>query len=181
MAEAINFIIREGFMAKIHNVEGDILLSRAQVIAHGVAPGDHFGTGLALALRERWPSLAKDFRHYCHLEHPKPGEIWAWRGAGGEGNAGWIVNLLTQEPATTASHHPGKASAEYVGRTLRALARYAEEEKVASLALPRLATGVGGLMWDEVAPLIERRLADLDIPVFVYVVYHKGRKADEPG
>jgi O-acetyl-ADP-ribose deacetylase (regulator of RNase III) len=45
----------------IHEVAGDILLSTAQAIAHGVAPNDHFDSGLALGLREKWPSMAKDF------------------------------------------------------------------------------------------------------------------------
>ncbi|MGV2462925.1 UNVERIFIED_CONTAM: Appr-1-p processing protein, partial [Pseudomonas aeruginosa] len=47
----------------IREVEGDILLSGAQVIAHGIAPQDHFDSGLALALRERWPSMVRDYRH----------------------------------------------------------------------------------------------------------------------
>ncbi|HRA21754.1 MAG TPA: Appr-1-p processing protein, partial [Anaerolineae bacterium] len=38
----------------IHELSGDILLSQAKAVAHGVAPNDHFGSGLALALRERW-------------------------------------------------------------------------------------------------------------------------------
>ncbi len=37
----------------IHDVSGDILLSSAQVIAHGVAPNDLFHSGLALSLREK--------------------------------------------------------------------------------------------------------------------------------
>ena len=35
----------------IREVEGDILLSDAQVIAHGIATADPFDSGLALALR----------------------------------------------------------------------------------------------------------------------------------
>lgn len=168
-------------MAKIYEIEGDILLSGAEAIAHGVAPGDHFDTGLALALRERFPSLAKDFRHYGRLDHPKPGTIWAWGGVSDDGGAVRIVSLLTQEPAENALGRPGKASLSHVGHALHALARHAKEERIASLALPRLATGVGGLDWTDVKPLIERHLGELDIPVYVYVVYHKGEKAREPG
>lgn len=36
----------------IHEVQGDILLTDAQAIAHGVSPNDHFDVGLARALRE---------------------------------------------------------------------------------------------------------------------------------
>jgi len=70
----------------LKEVSGDILLSKAEAIAHGVAPGDHFNQGLALSLREHYPAMAKDFRHYCQLSHPKPGEIWASRGRGSKLN-----------------------------------------------------------------------------------------------
>ena len=63
----------------ITEVQGDILLSKAAAIAHGVAPNDHFDSGLALSLRERWPAMVKDFRHYCQTSHPKSGEIWPVR------------------------------------------------------------------------------------------------------
>ena len=52
-------------------VTGDILLTKAQVIVHGVAPNDDFHQGLALSLREQWPALYKDFRHYCKTTHIK--------------------------------------------------------------------------------------------------------------
>jgi len=45
--------------------------------------------------------------------------------------------------------------------------------------LPRLATGVGGLDWDQVKPLTQSQLGELGIPVYVYVVYHAGQEAEE--
>lgn len=64
----------------ITRASGDILLTEAQAIAHGTAPNDHFNQGLALALRERFPAMAKDFRHFCHQEHPRPGRPGCGRG-----------------------------------------------------------------------------------------------------
>ncbi|MCB9990959.1 MAG: macro domain-containing protein [Rhodospirillales bacterium] len=158
----------------IKKVSGDILLTKAQAIAHGVAPHDHFNQGLALALRERFPAMAKDFRHYCHQENPKPGESWLWGGA-----EGVIVCLMTQEPAADAKGHPGKATTGYVGHALKALRKIIDDENLQSVALPRIATGVGGLDWGEVEPLIEQYLGDLDIPVIIYETYNKGETADE--
>lgn len=43
----------------IKEVTGDILLSKADLLAHGISAFDPFDSGLALALRERWPSLVK--------------------------------------------------------------------------------------------------------------------------
>lgn len=158
----------------IKEVSGDILLSGAQVIAHGVAPGDHFNQGLALSLRERYPAMARDFRHYCQTRSPKPGELWAWAGADGKR----IVNLLTQEPPASKQSHPGPATTHNVNSALRALRALIEKEGFESVAIPRLATGVGGLEWDEVQPLIEKNLGDLAIPIFVYTTYRAGEAGE---
>jgi O-acetyl-ADP-ribose deacetylase (regulator of RNase III) len=158
----------------IHNVSGDLLESQAKLICHGVAPGDHFSQGLALGLRERWPSLYKDFRHYCQTHHPKPGGLWMWHGPGIN-----VANLLTQEDSYTPGSKPGVAHLEFVNSALRELRKEIVAEGYESLALPRLATGVGRLDWDEVAPLIAKHLGDLGIPIFVYTTYHKGEKAQE--
>ena len=80
----------------IVEVSGDLLLSQSQAIAHGVAPNDPFHSGLALALREKWPAMYKDFRHYCQTSHPKPGTIWEWAGVSDHGPVR-IVALFTQE------------------------------------------------------------------------------------
>jgi O-acetyl-ADP-ribose deacetylase (regulator of RNase III) len=160
----------------IHEVSGDILHSRAQAIAHGVAPNDDFHTGLALSLREHAPALYKDFRHYCQSTHPKAGGLWTWAGADGRR----IVNLFTQDAAE--GHHggkPGKASLTNVRHALKALRNEIEAQKIASIALPRLATGVGGLAWADVRPLVQEALADAGIPVYVYATYHAGVVADE--
>ena len=159
----------------LHYVAGDILLSKATAIAHGVAPNDHFDSGLALSLREQWPAMYKDFRHYCHGGKCKPGGIWAWAGADGSR----IVSLLTQDPPPSQNQRPGPATVTHVNHALHALEQFVTAEKITSLALPRLATGVGRLSWDDVKPLIEKHLSSLAIPIYVYETYHAGQAANE--
>jgi O-acetyl-ADP-ribose deacetylase (regulator of RNase III) len=160
----------------LHEVTGDILLSNAGAVAHGVAPNDGHNQGLALSLRENWPAMYKDFRHYCQTTHPKAGGMWAWAGAEGKR----VVALFTQDAAYGQGAKPGRANSENLNHSLKALRKWVEDEKLASLALPRVATGVGGMDWNEVRPLIEKHLGDLAIPVYLYVTYHKGEKAAEP-
>jgi hypothetical protein len=62
----------------IHSLEGDLLLSKAELLAHGVAPNDDFKQGLARALREKFPAMYKDFRHHCHQSTPKCGTGTSW-------------------------------------------------------------------------------------------------------
>ncbi len=159
----------------IKDVSGDILLSKAGAIAHGVAPLDDFKQGLALSLREQWPGMYKDFRHYCQSQSPKTGEVWAWKGV----NAPVIFSLLTQEPAPHGQGHPGKATLPHVNHALQALKKEVQAQGVKSLAITRLATGVGGLKWEEVQPLIRQVLGDLKIPVYIYSTYKKGLAAQE--
>lgn len=159
----------------IRYVTGDILLSQASVIAHGVAPNDDFGQGLAHSLREFSPAMYKDFRHFCQSTHPKPGTLWTWGGVGGAR----IVALFTQEGAYEHGAKPGRATTANVNHALRALVQEVQKEGWPSLALPRLATGVGGLDWAAVKPLLEQQLGGLDIPVIVYETYQKGEPAKE--
>jgi O-acetyl-ADP-ribose deacetylase (regulator of RNase III) len=162
-------------MQMLHEVTGDILLSKANAIAHGVAPNDHFNQGLALSLREQWPSMYKDFRHFEKQTTPAPGSIWAWMGSGGQR----VISLFTQERGIGHGDHAGKASLTHVGHALKALSHFVVEEQISSLALPRLATGVGGLAWKDVYALVTQHLGKLEIPVFIYTTYVKSQPADE--
>lgn len=166
----------------IHELTGDLLLSKADVLAHGVAPDDDFKNGLALALRERFPAMYKDFRHWCKTQHPKAGSAWLWRGVDGAGKPVRIVALLTQEPPAHAGGHPGKAHTEYVNHALHELKKLllAEKEAVHTVAMPAIATGVGGIEWQHVAPLLRTQLAGLPVQVFVYTHYTPGVAGKEP-
>lgn len=154
----------------IKEVIGDILLSRADAMAHGVAPHDDFKQGLALALREKWPAMYKDFRHFCKTKNPESGSLWLWQGVGGFK----CFNLFTQQAPVRDGDRPGRADLVKVNHCLKELRRAVEAEGIRSLALPRLATGVGGLDWKDVSPLIENHLGDLDFPVYVYTTYQSG-------
>jgi O-acetyl-ADP-ribose deacetylase (regulator of RNase III) len=167
--------LKEKESKMIKEVQGDILLSKAQVLAHGVAPNDDFKNGLAFSLKEKYPKLYKDFRHFSHDNHPKEGTLWSWTGEDQRS----FIQLFTQEHAPSKQAHPGRAKTSYVNSTLKNLRKYIEDNGVKSIALPRLATGVGGLDWDEVKPLIENHLGSLDIPVYIYTTFKKDQEADE--
>lgn len=160
----------------IHEVEGDILLSSAEAIAHGIAANDPMNQGLAAALHKNYPAMHKDFHRWCHHQHPKLGSAWVWSGAGGVR----IINLITQEGGYEHGSKPGKASVSSVNHALRSLKKVIEDEGLASVALPRLATGVGGLDWADVQPLIHNQLADSPATIYVYSQYVPGKRATEP-
>ena len=160
----------------IHEVEGDILLTGADAIAHGVAANDPMSQGLAKSLHERYPAMHKDFHHWCRQQHPKLGSAFLWSGAGHVR----LINLLTQEGGYEHGSKPGGASTSSVNHALHALKKVISDEGLGSVALPRLATGVGGLDWKEVRPLILSQLGDVDADIYVYARYVPGKKATEP-
>jgi O-acetyl-ADP-ribose deacetylase (regulator of RNase III) len=153
----------------IHEVEGDILQTKAEAIAQGVAANDPMTQGLAAALHERYPAMHKDFHHWCRTEHPKLGSAWVWSGAGGVR----VINLITQDGGYEHGSKRQAATVSDVNHALRALRKLIEREHIASVALPRL----GGLDWSEVRPLIENQLGDVAAEVYVYREHAPG-KAD---
>jgi O-acetyl-ADP-ribose deacetylase (regulator of RNase III) len=165
-----------GAARMIHEVEGDILKTAAAAIAHGVAANDPMNQGLAAALHQLYPAMHKDFHHWCRQHHPKLGSAWIWSGAGGAR----VINLITQDGGYEHGSKPQKASTSSVNHALRALRKIVADEGLVSVALPRLATGVGGLDWSVVKPLIHQQLGDVDANVYVYQLYVPDQKATEP-
>jgi O-acetyl-ADP-ribose deacetylase (regulator of RNase III) len=160
----------------IHEVAGDILETTAEAIVQGVAANDPMKQGLAAALHERYQAMHKDFHHWCRQQHPKLGSAWIWSGPGGVR----VINLITQDGGYEHGSKPQRASVSTVNHALRSLRKLLADEGIASAALPRLATGVGGLDWAEVRPLVESQLGDIAADVYVYSEYVPGQKAAEP-
>jgi O-acetyl-ADP-ribose deacetylase (regulator of RNase III) len=159
----------------IKEVTGDILLTKAEALVHGVAVNDNFKQGLALSLREAWPSFYKDFRHFCHSGSAKTGSLWSWKGPGKP----WVISLFTQNEAPFEGVNPGKATVENINHALHALKKEISEKKLKSIAITKLATGVGGLDWNNVSPIIKDVLKDMAVTVYVYSHYEKGKTAVE--
>ena len=161
----------------IYEVSGDILLSKADAITHGVAANDPMDHGLALSLHRNYPAMHKDFHHWCHVQHPKPGEAWVWGGTDGAR----VICLLTQDGGYGHGAKPGRATVSNVNHALRSLKKIVVKEDLSSIAIPRLATGIGGLDWSDVLPLINSQLGELDANVYVYSEFVPEKQAQEPG
>jgi len=58
-----------------------------------------------------------------------------------------FINLITQEGLDSHDYRLGKATLTTFTHALHALVKVIEHEKINSLALPKLATGIGGLEW----------------------------------
>lgn len=151
----------------LKEVEGDILLTKAQAFAHGVAVNDDFKHGLSLQLKEQWPALYKDFRHFCKTHSPKEGDIWSWKGPG----TPVIFQLFTQSASKVEGGIPSKASISHLNHALKKLVKELNHQSITSLAITKIGTGVGGLNWSEVQDTLKKDLSSYEGQVFIYANY----------
>ena len=160
----------------IYEVEGDLMLSRAQLLAQGVATFDPMNQGFARKLHERYPGMVRDFQQWCEQEDPQPGQIWLW----GEPDQQQVVNLIThagdRDPA-----RGGRPDKIALNRALRALNQLYAEIRFKSLAMPTIGAGENALDWAVVRDMMHAQLGELLIPIFVYVRQLDGQVAHEPG
>jgi O-acetyl-ADP-ribose deacetylase (regulator of RNase III) len=161
----------------IYEVEGDILMSRADVIAQGVSVGDPMTSGLARKLQEKFPSMREEFIEWCEATQPEPGDLWLWSGNGKTR----VLNLIVAEQADPDLKRARRPDKIAVHRAFRAMNKIVVRERISSLALPMIGSGAGGLDWLEVRDMMHNQLGELLIPLFVYVTPLDGMLASEPG
>lgn len=171
----INTIL-DGKIIMIYEVEGDILFSKAHVITQEVCANDPMTHGLAKSLHEYFPAMHKAFHQWCHQQHPKVGEIWVWTGL----KDTLLVNLIIQEGGYSHAPTDKKVTPSHIKHALHALKKKAIKDNYKSIAVPRLATGIGGLDWSEVLPIVQYELAELQIPIYIYSTYVPHKQAIEP-
>ncbi|MEK6627308.1 MAG: hypothetical protein AABY53_01680 [Bdellovibrionota bacterium] len=105
-------------------------------IAIEVSRDEHYTSPYLKSLKENWPSLARDYRHYCHSVNPKTGELWTWTSPEGQ----MFFHLVLDEKGTNP--HPGKlANADRLSsfkKALKELKKLSETEKIKNVELPKV-------------------------------------------
>lgn len=142
-------------------VSGDILQTKAQYLAQGVAVGSQegLGTGLALKISTKWPTIQKQFKKYTHSRKFAGGDLFAVPPAPDHPG---LLYLATQPDMYQASR-------AFLNRAVRNLARYCEAQGIQTVALPKIGAGLGKLDWEmDVKPLLQQHLAERDTVFFVY-------------
>lgn len=147
----------------LHFVSGDLLKAKEDYIAQGVAEGNQegLGTGLAFQISSRWPEVQSKFKKYARLGQFKGGEIFVVE-PNPDANYPGFVYLATQPDM----YH---AKLNYLRKALKNLARWTEDKRIASVALPKIGAGLGKLDWQtEVKPLF---IEYLETSTCNFVVY----------
>jgi O-acetyl-ADP-ribose deacetylase (regulator of RNase III) len=153
----------------VHFVSGDLFDNAhdAQAFAYGCNCHGSMGAGIAKTLRTRYPEMYEEYRKRCKAE-PRQfnlGECWLWKAD----KQPWVFNLGTQE-----GYWRARASYEAIETALRSMRTQADSESIATIAIPRIGVGYGGLSWKKVRTIVEAVFHDWSGTLVVYEEYLPG-------
>lgn len=148
----------------IKYISGDILQSKDEYIAQGVAVGSQegLGTGLAFKLSSQFPEIQKLFKKYTRNAKFQAGDVFI-----GEisGSSPGIIYIATQPDM----YH---AELTYLNKGLKRLKKICASKGIKTVSLPKIGAGLGKLDWNnEVKPLLESILSDSETVFNVYEDY----------
>lgn len=141
---------------------GDMFASPAQTLVNTVNCVGVMGKGVALKFKEIFPEMYEDYARRCTRNAVRLGEPYVYD----DPKSGRkILNFPTKD------HWRSPSRVKDIERGLDYLVGHYEEWGIASLAMPPLGCGNGGLEWDEIGPLIYRKLHELPISTKVFAPY----------
>lgn len=141
---------------------GNILDARAEALVNTVNCVGVMGRGIALQFKEAYPANFKAYAAACQRGEVQPGRMFVFD-TGELTMPRYIINFPTKR------HWRGKSRLEDIESGLGALVREIRARRIQSVAIPPLGSGLGGLKWEDVLPLIREsitELADVEVSVF---------------
>lgn len=146
----------------IRYTTGDILKAEAEALVNTVNCVGVMGRGIALQFKDVFPANYKAYAAACKREEVQPGRMFVFD-TGELTLPRYIVNFPTKR------HWRGKSRIEDIHSGLAALVDEVRTRGIRSIAIPPLGSGLGGLDWAEVRPLIASAfsaLPDVDVQIF---------------
>lgn len=148
-------------MSVIREVEGNLLQAPVDALVNTVNTVGVMGKGIALQFKRAYPAMFDEYQRAAKAGQIKPGRVQVWYTNALEGPR-FVINFPTKR------HWKSPSRLDDISAGLDDLARVVRDLGIASIAVPPLGAGNGGLDWDAVRPLIEQKLSALDADVLVY-------------
>lgn len=133
---------------------GNILACDAEALVNTVNCVGIMGRGVALQFKKAFPANFKAYAAACKRAEVQPGRMFVFE-TGHVTNPRYIINFPTKR------HWRGASRISDIKAGLDGLVHEITSRGIRSIALPPLGSGLGGLDWGEVRPLIERALSPL--------------------
>src|SRR5204863_4683207 len=126
----------------------NLLTASAEALVNTVNEVGVMGKGVALMFREEFPEAAKEYEAAAKAHRVHVGRVFLTRNESLIGPR-WIIHFPTKK------HWRNPSKLEWIREGLKDLIRLVQEHHIASLALPPLGCGNGGLEWTHVRTEIE--------------------------
>lgn len=143
---------------------GDLLTAPEPLIAHGCNAQGVMGSGVALAIKTKWPEVFAAYEKAHNEKGLQLGQV-VWAATKGKPRR-LVANCITQE----LYGRDGRRYVNYVA--VRACMAFinkgaANVEGGYGMAMPMIGAGLGGGDWHEIAAIIESELRSIKPVVYV--------------
>ena len=135
----------------IEYTKGDIFKADVEALVNSVNCVGVMGRGIALQFKDRFPANFKEYKDACDRGRVQPGTMFVTETDVAEGPR-YIINFPSKR------HWRGKSRIEDIETGLRSLSREIHLRKIKSIAIPALASDLGGLRWPVIRHKIESAL-----------------------
>lgn len=146
----------------ITEAEGNLLKAPVEALVNTVNTQGVMGKGIALQFKNAFPVMFKDYAAAAKRGEVALGHMHVWPTRALNGPK-FVVNFPTK------GHWRSKSRISDIDSGLRDLVRVVRELGIASIAVPPLGCGNGGLEWADVEPRIRAafdELPEVDVRVF---------------
>jgi O-acetyl-ADP-ribose deacetylase (regulator of RNase III) len=146
----------------IKYITGNILESNAGALINTVNTVGVMGKGIALQFKKAYLNNFKAYVEACKRKEVEIGKVFVVKDSNLSSGEKYIINFPTKKDWRKPSEY------SFIEAGLDDLILVLKEFSIKSLAIPPLGAGNGGLEWEKVKKIIERKLSNLDIEIFVY-------------
>lgn len=140
---------------------GNIFESKAETLVNTINCVGVMGKGVALEFKNIYPTMFKDYVARCKTKSVKPGEPYYYTDLLGTS----IINFPTKDDWRSQSN------ISYVINGLKWFIDNYSQLGIKSVAFPPLGCGNGGLLWEDVGPIMYKALSPLPIDIEVYAPF----------
>ena len=134
----------------IHYFTGNLLDANVEALVNTVNCEGYIGKGLAYQFKLSYPENNKDYIKACKNGNLKIGKVYYFKE-----NDKILINFPKKDKWRQ------KSKIEYIEQGLDSLILIIKQLKIKSIAIPPLGSGNGGLIWDEVKPIILEKLSEI--------------------
>ena len=135
---------------------GTVFNTQADALVNTINCDGVMGAGIALEFGLRYPDMYEDYIRKCKDNEIHVGQVDYYK-----------TNSITIINFPTKFHFKFPSQIQWVEAGLQNFVDTYKYHNISSVAFPKLGTNKGGLDWNQVKPLMEKYLENLDIEVII--------------